>query len=219
MTLPNSPLPFATPYAAATPTTVESLLKPATALHAAGDIGKARGLYQHILTAVPEHAEARLLQGHLPEAIATCRDYLVLQPGHAHALGHLAIALDEIGERDAAARLLNFDRFIRPDQIVEDETEEGLTQLNADLCTEGRLSGTYYVNVPDAVRHGNGDAGHLLFGKPPGRMPLTAERRIMTARPQNGLTVMFPSYVFHQTIPFASDQPRITISYDLRPAD
>ena len=87
------------------------------------------------------------------------------------------------------------------------------------LHMEGWMSGTYYVNVPDAVRHGNGEAGHLLFGRPPERMPLTAARRTMTVRPQEGLTVMFPSYVFHQTVPFASDQPRITISYDLRPAD
>ncbi len=286
----------------------------AIALETAGRIDEAVAACRRAVAlsprAYPPHAKLGsllLLQGRLPEAIAACRDCLALQPGHAHALGHLAIALDETGERAAAARLLDFDRFIRPHQFAETDAEGGLAQLNADLRQairddpdlkrlgnsvltrgwdldgvfpakrdpftrlealirhgivayidalpadaghpfvasrpqrwwlkawatvlesggwqaahlhmEGWLSGTYYIGVPDAVRHGNGEAGHLLFGKPPERLPLTAERRTMTVRPQEGLTVMFPSYVFHQTVPFASEQPRITVSYDLRPAD
>ncbi|WP_414673858.1 putative 2OG-Fe(II) oxygenase, partial [Methylophaga sp. UBA3595] len=39
-----------------------------------------------------------------------------------------------------------------------------------------------------------------------------------TIAPEVGDIVMFPSSVFHRTIPFNSDEERICIAFDLKPA-
>ena len=36
-----------------------------------------------------------------------------------------------------------------------------------------------------------------------------------TYRPEPGAVVLFPSYLYHRTIPFRSDQQRISIAFDV----
>ena len=38
-----------------------------------------------------------------------------------------------------------------------------------------------------------------------------------TVRPQPGMLVLFPSYFWHGTVPFKSDQPRLTVAFDAVP--
>ena len=44
--------------------------------------------------------------------------------------------------------------------------------------------------------------------------PDTPKRRI---QPEPGMMVVFPSYVFHRTIPFESDEIRVSIAFDAKP--
>jgi hypothetical protein len=37
-------------------------------------------------------------------------------------------------------------------------------------------------------------------------------------RPQVGRLVIFPSYLWHGTLPFESEQPRLTVAFDAVPA-
>jgi hypothetical protein len=37
-------------------------------------------------------------------------------------------------------------------------------------------------------------------------------------RPVEGLLVLFPSYLYHRTIPFEGDAPRISVAFDFVPA-
>ena len=80
---------------------------------------------------------------------------------------------------------------------------------------DGYLSGVYYVQIPDVVASsGDGQEGWIEFGQPPDEFNCRVEPEVVTIRPEEGLMVLFPSYVYHRTIPFESDQQRISISFD-----
>jgi hypothetical protein len=56
----------------------------------------------------------------------------------------------------------------------------------------------------------------LTFGEPSiaTTPPLPAEYSV---RPGVGMLVLFPSYFWHGTVPFSSDQPRLTVAFDAVP--
>jgi protein involved in temperature-dependent protein secretion len=80
---------------------------------------------------------------------------------------------------------------------------------------EGWLSSALYIDLPPEV-DGNGDAGALGFGVPDTALNLNFEpRRIV--RPKVGQLVIFPSYLWHGTLPFESAQDRLTVAFDAIP--
>lgn len=81
---------------------------------------------------------------------------------------------------------------------------------------QGWISSACYIDVPDAVGAGEDRAGWLRFGAPPipTRPRLEAEHFV---RPQPGLLALFPSYMWHGTVPFGGDQVRTTIAFDVVP--
>ena len=78
---------------------------------------------------------------------------------------------------------------------------------------EGWISSALYIALPDEIGRGDEHTGHIQFGVPLG-MELPPRRIV---RPQVGTLVLFPSYMWHGTVPFASQQPRITVAFDLVP--
>lgn len=83
---------------------------------------------------------------------------------------------------------------------------------------DGVLSGVYYVALPDVMRAGEGgDAGHIEFGRPNREFTITYEPETRTLKPEEGLMVLFPSSQWHRTIPYESDEPRISIAFDVLP--
>ncbi|KFN42094.1 2OG-Fe(II) oxygenase family protein [Arenimonas metalli] len=83
---------------------------------------------------------------------------------------------------------------------------------------EGWMSSAFYVSLPPSVRQqaAEGHAGHLQFGQPPAELGLDlAPRRIL--RPEPGHLALFPSYLWHGTVPFEDEQPRMTVAFDLVP--
>jgi len=80
------------------------------------------------------------------------------------------------------------------------------------------MSGVYYAEVPDEIGE-DGHAGWLEFGRPPGHFHNRTTPPLHAVRPKAGLMVLFPSYFYHHTIPFEMDQRRISIAFDLIPAD
>jgi tetratricopeptide (TPR) repeat protein len=78
----------------------------------------------------------------------------------------------------------------------------------------GWLSSALYVSLPPEV--GQGDAGALAFGVPDAALGLElGPRRV--ERPQVGRLVIFPSYLWHGTLPFESERPRLTVAFDALP--
>jgi uncharacterized protein (TIGR02466 family) len=80
----------------------------------------------------------------------------------------------------------------------------------------GWISSAYYVAVPDAVKDEREAQGWIKFGEPNFDAHLgEAVRRKLQPRP--GVLVLFPSYMWHGTIPFHSDQIRTTVAFDVVP--
>ncbi|MDP5052802.1 MAG: putative 2OG-Fe(II) oxygenase, partial [Congregibacter sp.] len=81
---------------------------------------------------------------------------------------------------------------------------------------QGWVSSALYISLPDEVQQGEGTEGHIQFGRPMRELELDlAPRRIV--KPAVGTLVLFPSYMWHGTLPFHSEQPRITVAFDLLP--
>ena len=93
---------------------------------------------------------------------------------------------------------------------------------------DGWLSSACYIDLPDTLGADDDDgdgggadetqrAGWLRFGAVP--LPLTPPLRAeLYLRPQPGLLVLFPSYMWHGTVPFSGTQTRLTIAFDIVPA-
>jgi len=83
---------------------------------------------------------------------------------------------------------------------------------------DGWLSSAFYVSLPPSVIQPNeGEAaGCIQFGEPPPELGLgLAPRRVI--RPRPGQLALFPSYIWHGTVPFHDDAPRLTIAFDAVP--
>ncbi len=81
---------------------------------------------------------------------------------------------------------------------------------------EGWLSSALYISLPPEVDSAT-TAGHIQFGEPVAELglDLTAKR---TIRPEVGKLALFPSYMWHGTVPFSSAHPRMTVAFDVVPA-
>jgi tetratricopeptide (TPR) repeat protein len=80
----------------------------------------------------------------------------------------------------------------------------------------GWISSAYYVAIPVSPPD-DLCSGHLKFGEPPWDIGLkNAVRR--TVQPIPGRLVLFPSYMWHGTIPFRGPQSRTTIAFDVVPS-
>lgn len=83
---------------------------------------------------------------------------------------------------------------------------------------EGWMSSAFYVALPASVLVTGEDntAGFIQFGQPLAELQLDLPpRRII--KPELGKLALFPSYMWHGTVPFNDDQPRITIAFDMQP--
>ena len=78
----------------------------------------------------------------------------------------------------------------------------------------GWISSACHIDLPPEIDDGH--QGWLQFGEP-GVItdpPLSAEHFV---KPRAGQLVLFPSYMWHGTVPFGGNASRLTISFDLLP--
>ena len=78
----------------------------------------------------------------------------------------------------------------------------------------GWLSTAFYVALPDPAQLGAPPAGHIAFGQPPAELnlPLAPYR---TIAPAIGRLAVFPSTMWHATVPFEQGE-RLVIAFDIR---
>ncbi len=80
------------------------------------------------------------------------------------------------------------------------------------------ISGCYYLKVPDAISEASeGWPGWIEFGCPHPRLGAKSEPMVTRVRPAEGLMLLFPSFFYHATVPFASEDDRISIAFDVIP--
>ena len=81
---------------------------------------------------------------------------------------------------------------------------------------DGWMSSAYYVSLPPSVNQGiEQDAGCIQFGQPAVELGLDLSPRHIV-RPKAGYLALFPSYMWHGTLPFSDTEPRITIAFDMQ---
>ena len=80
----------------------------------------------------------------------------------------------------------------------------------------GWISSAYYVALPDVVGDETEKQGWIKFGEPFFDAGLKDPIR-RTVQPAPGRLVLFPSYMWHGTVPFHAQQTRTTIAFDATP--
>lgn len=78
----------------------------------------------------------------------------------------------------------------------------------------GWLSSACYISLPTAIERER--QGWIKFGEPgiPTMPRLPPDYYV---KPEPGLLVLFPSYLWHGTVPFTGDETRLTVAFDLLP--
>ncbi|MCH7742330.1 MAG: tetratricopeptide repeat protein [Proteobacteria bacterium] len=80
----------------------------------------------------------------------------------------------------------------------------------------GWISACYYVDLPRVIDTTSEREGWIQFGEPNIELatPLPAQHAI---KPAAGTMALFPSYMWHGTVPFKSDEIRTTVVVDIVP--
>jgi hypothetical protein len=79
----------------------------------------------------------------------------------------------------------------------------------------GWLSSAFYVTLPDDLQNERTKAGWFYVGVPNIKLQpeLTPTRYI---KPEIGKLILFPSFLWHGTVPFKEGSYRLTVAYDVR---
>lgn len=80
---------------------------------------------------------------------------------------------------------------------------------------EGLISSAFYLTVPDEVADTGRRSGWIKFGEP--RWPVPGLEPLRHVQPAPGRLVLFPSYLWHGTVPLVDDAPRVTVAFDAAP--
>jgi tetratricopeptide (TPR) repeat protein len=79
----------------------------------------------------------------------------------------------------------------------------------------GWLSSAYYLELPRSAADSR--EGWLAFGEPGRALPGMGADHFV--KPEPGLLVLFPSYLWHGTVPFTEGGRRLTAAFDVLPAN
>ncbi|WP_333680594.1 tetratricopeptide repeat protein [Dyella sp.] len=82
----------------------------------------------------------------------------------------------------------------------------------------GWISSAFYVDLPDGMADSSTPDGCLAFGQP-SILTTPALHAQHVVRPAAGRLVLFPSYVWHGTVPFHGEQTRLTVAFDVVPEE
>lgn len=80
----------------------------------------------------------------------------------------------------------------------------------------GWISSAYYVQVPPELENSHDNEGGLKFGEPDIDLGEAGSARRFI-KPETGRLVLFPSYMWHGTLPFESQSARTTVAFDVVP--
>ncbi len=151
----------------------------------------------------PRHVHAHLDRRDPRAALQACDEFLARRPGQSGALAMKAAALWELGEREAARKLLDFDGLIRRLHCEPPAGFASMTAFNEALAAHLRGHPTL-KEAPESYSMERGKSTGELF---PGRAPAVAEFEKMIERAVDGYRDALPRESDH---PFLVDVPRQT---------
>lgn len=80
---------------------------------------------------------------------------------------------------------------------------------------QGWLSSALHIALPDEAARGGGEAGWLALGQPQAGIGLDLPP-VQMIEPKPGQLILFPSTMWHGTVPFARGE-RLTVAFDVAP--
>jgi uncharacterized protein (TIGR02466 family) len=80
---------------------------------------------------------------------------------------------------------------------------------------QGWISSALYVSLPPTSEGEGQDTGWLTLGQPDDKLELRLDP-FCKIEPKPGQLVLFPSWMWHGTVPFAEGE-RLTVAFDVRP--
>ncbi|MDC0432014.1 tetratricopeptide repeat protein [Hyphomicrobiales bacterium] len=84
------------------------------------------------------------------------------------------------------------------------------------IHNNGTISGVYYLDEPETESNEE-HAGWIEFNRAGYNLPhFAGEKGIELIKPKGGMFILFPSYVWHGTIPYTHSYSRISISFDIK---
>lgn len=87
---------------------------------------------------------------------------------------------------------------------------------NNHVHPRGWISSACYIDLPGGIATASTPEGCLAFGAPGiATTPALAAEHVL--RPEVGMLVLFPSYLWHGTVPFSGDRTRLTVAFDVLP--
>ncbi len=90
--------------------------------------------------------------------------------------------------------------------------------LSSHIHEEGWISGAVYLSIPQQKKHPDEGGIELsIDGDDYPKMHNDFEKKLYL--PEVGDIIFFPSSVFHRTVAFSSNEERICIAFDLKPAN
>ncbi len=144
-----------------------------------------------------------------------------LLPGHGAAAAFGALVEEAVDRYRAAMPQEPSHPFLAdiPDRVRITAwgviLDEGAYQV-PHIHPSAWLSGVYYVELPPTLgADDDGTAGWIEFGRPYWDFRIRAEPETRLIEPEEGLMLLFPSYMFHRTLPFSGAGERISIAFDV----
>ncbi len=170
-----------------------------------------RGLH----TAAEPYIEQSVRGGTQTDRSVLLRREPVLQKIKAQLLELLREYVDALPSPDPAHPLLGAPRH--GPLLIEGSWSVRLARQGYNVPhthAMGWLSTAFYVSLPAPEQMGTPPAGHIAFGEPPAelRLPLEPYR---TIKPEPGRLAVFPSTMWHATVPFDEGE-RLVIAFDIR---
>ena len=84
---------------------------------------------------------------------------------------------------------------------------------NSHCHPEGWLSGIFYIQIPENKKDNDGSIEFSTHGYDYPKINNNFKK--ITIRPEEGKLILFPSSLFHKTIPFTGKDQRISIAFDI----
>ena len=192
----------------------EALIRTFDSGWSTAELGELAQVLRSLHTAAEPYLEQSVRGGTQTDRSVLLRREPVLQRIKARLLELIRGYVDELPAPDSAHPLLGAPRGTL---LIEGSWSVRLARQGYNVPhthARGWLSTAFYVALPGAAELGPPPAGHIAFGQPPAELGLALEP-YRTIAPEPGRLAVFPSTMWHATVPFDQGE-RLVIAFDIR---
>lgn len=166
----------------------------------------------------------QIVQAHEQSMSGGKRFYNLQRDGENSPIHHLLKIYDAALERYLDEHPIDPEHpFLaqRPDKWYKDmfaNIWEGQGHVRSHIHPDSWITGCYYAKLPDVIDTENERReAWIEFGRPPDYLANRLDPAFPVYQPKEGLLVIWPSYLYHRTIPFQSSGIRCSIPCDFVP--